>query len=251
MRNSFLFFFLLTSYQVFAQQNYYAAARAGLSIREQASTESKVVDKIPYGTKLELVKDSATSIMFSSEGFSGHWWKVKYNDKTGYVVNIYVLPAVPPKATAKTIEDYFKEISDPYGKPLELKENFVNTVDETTILTKQLYKNGMEHHHVDGYEYGADLYMLPGFTVEQAYLLVRLVKQFPAVISDNDPFPTKNNIIKKGETEKAIEVERENYGGGKPGPVKKIRLIHSDAIITEIEIFSIDQQVAIRVNAGV
>ncbi|HMO62343.1 MAG TPA: SH3 domain-containing protein [Ferruginibacter sp.] len=244
-------FLLLAVFALKAQQTYYAAAKSGLSVREQPGTGSKVLGKIAYGTQLQLVKDTAALITIATEGFTGYWWKIKYNNRQGYIVSTYVLPAPPPKAGIKTVEQYCKQVAAPYGKPLVLgKNNFVNIEDESTQLTKQLFTNGMEYHQITGYEYMAWLYLLPGFTIEQAYLLLRLLGQYPEIIGANDVFPERSTTTKGEQFEKEIIVERENYNS-RPGPVKKISIYHTEAIVTELEIYLLDQQVAIRVSAGV
>src|ERR1700754_1673458 len=91
----------------FSQYTYYAAAKTGLSMREQPNTSSKVLEKIVYGEKLLTLADNDPQVAISTEGFNGYWWKVTYNGKTGYVVNSYVLPMAPPKSTTKTLQDYF------------------------------------------------------------------------------------------------------------------------------------------------
>ncbi len=71
----------------FPQHTYYAAAKAGLSIREQPGTSAKIIDKIPYGDKLTTVAGDANQPAISTEGFNGFWWKISYNGKTGYIVS--------------------------------------------------------------------------------------------------------------------------------------------------------------------
>ena len=233
-----------------AQTSYYAAAKSGLSIREQPDVNAKVLDKIPYGQKVEILKDAAEMKAISVEGFSGYWWLVKYNDKKGYVVSSYVLGSVPPGASVKKLEDYFAQISSPNGPPIVLQEP-ASQDEESARLKKQMYKNGMEWHETQGYEYGASLYILPGYTIEQAFLLVRLIGQYPDLINAKDVFPVKNNKIKNEIGEKIIELERETFDDSKQGPIKKIRIIHTQGAITEFEIFSIDSQVLISYSSGV
>jgi hypothetical protein len=235
----------------FSQYTYYAAAKAGLSMREQPNTNAKVLEKIAYGEKLVTVADTGPLVAIATEGFAGYWWKVKYNNKTGYIVNSYVLPMPPPKATTKTIADYFEQVSTKAGSPLILKKNdfALNEMGQAN-LTKQLYKNGMEWHKAQGYEYGSDLYMLPDFTIEQCFLVVRLIGQYADLISDKDAFPSKNATVKNDGGEKITEIEREKYDG-KPGSVKKIKLTSTQGAITEFEIFMLDTQAVIFWSSGV
>ena len=222
----------------FSRFVYYAAAKAGLSMREQPNTSAKVLEKIAYGEKLVSVADTDPVVSIATEGFTGYWWKVKYNNKTGYIVNSYVLPMPPPKAGAKTIPDYFVQVSTKAGSPLMIKksEAALNEMGEST-LTKQLYKNGMEWHEEKGYENGSSLYLLPDFTIEQCFLLVRLLGQYTDLINDKDPFPVKNASTKIDGGTKTIEVQREK-NDGRPGPVQKIKIIVEQGAITEFEIFN-------------
>jgi hypothetical protein len=235
----------------FSQFTYYAAAKAGLSMREQPNTSAKVLEKIAYGEKLITVADEGAHMAISTEGFNGFWWKVKYNNKTGYIVSSYVFPIPAPKAGTKTVSDYFAQVSAKAGNPLVIKnsEPAINEIGESK-LTKQLYKNGMEWHNAQGYEYGSDLYLLPDFTIEQCFLLVRLIGQYPDLIAEKDAFPTKNSSAKNDMGDKTIEVEREKFDG-KSGPVEKIRIISTQGAITEFEIFLLGNQAAIFWTSGV
>ena len=235
----------------FSQSIYYEAAKAGLSLREKPNTNSTVLEKIPYGASLTTIADTLPPAAISTEGFSGYWWKVSFNNKTGYVVSSYVLPLAPPKTGIKKMSDYFAQVSTKAGSPLIIK-NAVPAINETgeSKLTKQLYKNGMEWHNAEGYEYGSDLYLLPDFTIEQCFLLIRLLGQYPDLIAEKDAFPTKNSSFKNEIGDKSIEVEREKFDG-KPGPVQKIKIISTQGAITEFEIFLLGNQAAIFWTSGV
>lgn len=235
----------------FSQYSYYAAAKSGLSMREQPTTGAKVLEKIPYGEKLTAVAGDANQPAISTEGFNGFWWKVNYNNKTGYIVSSYVLPLPAPKAGTKTVQDYFAQVSAVSGSPLIVKKSdpALNETGEFT-LSKQLFRNGMEWQESKGYEFGSDLYFLPDFTIEQCFLLLRLIGQYPDLITEKDLFPSKNSVIKIEGGEKAIEVERDK-ADGKGGPVKKIKIILTQGAYTEFEIFMLDTQAVIFYSSGV
>lgn len=235
----------------FAQYTYYAAAKAGLSLREQSSTSAKVLDKIPYGEKVITVAGDANQPAISTEGFNGFWWKVNYNGKTGYIVSSYVLPLPVPKAGTKTLKEYFAQVSAAIGNPLVIKNSdaALNETGEST-LTKQLYKNGLEWQRWEGYESASELHLLPDFTIEQCYLLVRLIGQYPEVITEKDAFPSKNTTIKNPAGNKTIEVQREVYEG-KSGPINKIKIISEQGAITEFEIYMLQTQAVIFWSSGV
>lgn len=235
----------------FSQYTYYAAAKAGLSMREQPNTGAKVLEKIAYGEKLLTIAEEGAQVSISTEGFNGYWWKVKYNNKTGYIVNSYVLPLPPPKTGVKKLSDYFAQVSTKAGTPLVIKKSDVALAETGELrLTKQLYKNGMEWHSTQGYEYGSDLYLLPDFTMEQCFLLVRLIGQYPDVVADKDAYPNKNSTVKNEAGEKSVEVEHEKFDG-KSGPIKKIKISATVGAVTDFEIFMLDTQAVIFWSSGV
>jgi uncharacterized protein YgiM (DUF1202 family) len=235
----------------FSQYSCYASAKAGLSMREQPSTNAKVLEKIPYGEKLVTVAGDNNPPAISTEGFNGFWWKVTYNNKTGYIVSSYVLPFPPPKAGVKTFADYFAQVSSAVAAPLVIKKSDPSLAEmgESTT-TKQLFKNGMEWHKVESYENGSELYLIPDLTIEQCFLLIRLVGLYPDLISDKDVFPSKNSTIKNATGDKTIEVQREKYDG-RTGPVNKIKISLAQGAITDLEIYMIDTQAVIFWSSGV
>jgi hypothetical protein len=246
----FVFFISITCF-AHSQTTYYAAAKTGLSLREQPNATAKVLEKIAYAEKVITVVDSVQPKMITTEGFNGYWWKVKYNNKEGYLVSTYLLPVPPPKAGIKKLEDYFAQVSAAAGSPIIFQKTdaALNEMGEST-LTKQLYKNGMEWHKSQGYETGSEVFMLPDFTIEQCFLLLRLVGQYPDLITEKDGFPIKNTVIKNDTGDKSIELEREKYDG-KTGPVKKLKIILAQGAYTELEIFMLDTQAVIYWNSGV
>lgn len=51
----------------------YVSAKKGLRLRSKASTLSKTITVLPFGTKVRAI------------GFRGQWWKIKHQGKTGWV----------------------------------------------------------------------------------------------------------------------------------------------------------------------
>lgn len=235
----------------FSQYTYYAAAKSGLSMREQPNTGARVLEKITYGEKLTTVAGDANQPVISTEGFNGFWWKVNYNGKTGYIVSSYVLPLPAPKAGTKTLKDYFGQLSSLTGDPLVIKtiDSSLNEMGES-VLTKRFYKNGMENQRREGYEYASELNILPGLGIQDCFLLLRLLGEYPELVGEKDAFPLKNTIIKNAAGNKTIEIEWEKYGV-KPEPVKKIKIISEQGAISELEIFILDSQAVVFWSSGV
>lgn len=244
---------LVLSVGLFAQNNvWYAAAKAGLSIREKPDAKAKVLEKIPYGEKLSLIYTNTDSIInITTEGISGSWAKTTYKGKTGYVVNSYLFPAPPPKATVKTIKDYLKQLS-PVAGPAVTKgrPEKMGDFDYNTSLTKQLYKNGAEVHSFFAYEYNSDTYFLPDFTIEQGFLLLRLLGEYADAIGAAETYPQTSTKKKLRDDVCTITVEKEPYG--EPVKVtKKIRYEWQDGAYYVLEFFMLDGQLVILSSGGV
>jgi hypothetical protein len=242
---------VVTTLQVSAQSTvYYTAAKSGLAIRQKPDATSALVDRIPYGTKVILEENNEEWVEARLEGMLGHWRKVKYNNKSGYIVSTYLFPYPPPKETVKDLSGYIAQLSVPFGSKLIVKSPARPDNDMTWELHKQLYKNGAEWHRFIGYEYDSDTYFLPGFTLEQAFLLVRLLPQFRQVFEENAPFPDADRTFKKGDREYKIKVEKENYGGTFDW-TERISVEYEDGVIYSFEMYQIDNQIVITFGAGV
>lgn len=249
MKRLFLFACSFLALIASAQTKWYVAYKNGLSIREKTDARTKVIGKIPYATSVTVAyPDSIKEI--ATEGLQGAWARTTYNGQTGYIVNSYLLPYPPPKATVKTMKDYLAQLSAPAGAPLVIKRGSMNNVEEGgTETKKQLYKNGTEYHSVEGYEWNNDTYFLPDFTVEQGFILLRLIPEFKSVFAEGDVFPTKNATIKKGDIEYEIKIESEDLGTQKW--IKKITMDFADGAIYHFEMFQLGNQLVISFGGGV
>ncbi|MEP6673849.1 MAG: SH3 domain-containing protein [Ferruginibacter sp.] len=240
--------FLIIAIAALAQENWYVAAKAGLSIREKPSATAKALDKIPYGEKITVSYDTGTSIIIKNEGFDGLWAKTTWKGKTGYLVNSYLLPVPVPKAGVKNLKEFFAQLTAAAGAPVIVKKTLPE--DYSTTLKKQLYKNGAEIHEYQSYEYNSTTYFLPDLTLQQGFLLLRLLKAFPEVIGDNEPFPLSSGTktIKTGE--RKITVEKQDYGSAEP-VTEKIKIEWESGASYELQLYLIDNQLVIFSSGGV
>lgn len=230
----------------------YVAHKPGLSIREKPDVKAKVLAKIPYATKISLANEQgADTILVNTEGFSSYFRKVTYNNTTGYIISAYLLPVPPPKATVKNLNDYLLQLSPKAGAMVEVKKGTMNNITENgTISRKQLYKNGAEHHEFVAYEYNSDTWMIPELTLQQVWLLLRLIPDWKDVVDEKTELPvTSKKITKKENTEFDIKVEKENWYG--PEYFKKIRIEYSDGASYIIELFLLENQAVVFRGGGV
>jgi uncharacterized protein YgiM (DUF1202 family) len=245
--------FLCVAISAAAQQSgtLYVAAKTGLSIREKPETGAKVLDKIPYGTKITLLETDHEKKSIITEGMTGYWQKVKYNNKTGYIIDSYLLPWTPPKlATVKEMKNYLTQVTVPFGAKLVVRSGTMNNISEGGWqLNKQLYKNGAEWHQHLGYEYGSDVYYLPGFSLQQGFLLLRLIPEFNNVFGEKDEFPTESKSIKRGEDDFTIKVDKEMMGD--TPWYNRIKIEYADGAYYMFEMHLIDNQLVVFYGAGV
>jgi hypothetical protein len=247
MKKIFCLAMIISSLTLAAQNKpQYVAVKTGLNIREKPDAAAKVLDKIPYGTQISIIQNDEETVSLKTEGLLGYWRKVKYNDKTGYILDSYLFPFPPPKANVKTLGEYLAQLSQPFGNKLVLKSG-----DEETgwQLDKQLYKNGSEMHELHGYEYGSVTYFLPEFTIQQAFLLTRMLPEFAEAIKEKDEFPRTNKKLKRGDGDYVIKVQTEQYTN--EPIVTRVRIEFEQGAIYSFEIYEIDTQVVIYYGSGV
>ena len=251
MRNFLTAVLICISLGLTAQTSiFYVAAKSGLSIRDKPDVNGKVIEKIPYSTKITLTEDDQERASIKTEGMSGSWKKVKYNNKTGYIIDSYLFPFPPPKATVKDMRGYLSQLSAFFGSRLVVKSGNRNNIEEGGWeMQKQLYKNGAEWHKFLGYEYGSDTYFLPDFTTQQAFLLLRMIPEFKEVFGEKDVFPTEDKTFKKGENEYSIKIEKEMIGD-EPW-IKKISIEYADGAMYFFELYQVDNQLVIFFGSGV
>ena len=234
---------------------FYVAAKTGLSMREKPEAASKVLEKIPYGTKVVTLEEEGDWKEIVTEGMTGYWRKVKYNNKTGYIVDSYLFPQPPPKlATVKEMKHYLAQLSPVHGSKLVTKSGSMLQIEESGWeLTKQLYKNGNEWHQFLGYEFASDTYYLPGFSLQQGFLLCRLIPEFGQVFGEKDEFPTADKKYKKGEVEYEIKLTKygsdPDYSG--PSTIEKIKIVFADGAYYEFEMYMQQNQLVIGFSGGV
>jgi hypothetical protein len=232
----------------------YVAHKPGLSIREKPDVKAKVLDKIPYAAKVQFDAgmESADTVQVKTDGMSGTFRKVTYNGKTGYIIDCYLFPAVPPKANVKTLADYLLQLSPKFGAELLVKSGNMNYITEGGYeQKKQLYKNGAERHLYSAYEYGSETCFIPNFTIQQAYLLMRLIPDFKNVVTEKEEFPADNKKYTKNNTEYDVKVDRDAWNNGLDYRVKRIHIEYSDGAYYFIDIYQHENDAVIFWGSGV
>lgn len=258
MRIILLVAFIVFAFSVNAQVmhgTYYVAAKTGLSMREKPDVAAKVLDKIPYGTKVTTIDEEGDWKVIITENMTGYWKKVSFNNKTGYIVDSYLLPWAPPKLAAiKDLKQYLAQNAAPAGSKVVARSGPANQLTEGGWeLTKQLFKNGSEYHQFYAYEYNSDTYFLPDFSLQQGFLLCRLIPEFKDVFGEKEEFPLKSKTYKKDGREYDIKVIRRNNDDtdNSPFSIEKIKMGFEDGAYYEFEMYMQDNQLVIFFSGGV
>ena len=227
----------------------YNAYKPGLSMRDKPGAQSTVVTKIPYGEKLTLVNPVNDTVTVINEGMTGYWNLVEYKGQKGYVVGIYLFEMIPPKSNIKTMQEYFTQITAPAGAPVLVT---AGKEDEEmhSRYKKQLYKNGCEYHEAHFYESGYNTYFFPGFTLQQGFILIRLIPEFKDVFGTLDAYPSASKKIKMtqpGEGEKEIKVIKDDSNSW----IEKIKVAYEQGAVYEFEMYELHGQLVISFGGGV
>jgi uncharacterized protein YgiM (DUF1202 family) len=178
---------LLITGQAFAQQTtYYSIADPELSLRQGPGTQSAVLTKIPYGSKIEFAANDSNSYQqVVIGGFPSYWKKVKYKEHTGYVISAYLSDMAPPKTGIKDLPAFASKVSQPFGTKLVKGKTPVNIDEGDVSITRQLYKNGLAYTLVSGYEYQAETLQFPSQDIAVVYNLLKNIDEFASVIKTN------------------------------------------------------------------
>lgn len=235
-------------------KTYYVLHKAGLSIREKPDVKAKVLDRIPYGTKINLTSNSDTpdTVTVTTDGMTGYFRKATYNGKTGYLIDCYLADQPAPKATVKNLKEYLAQLSPKFGAELVVKSGGMTHISEGGYeQKKQLYKNGGEYQSFSSWEYFSETCVIPGLTVQQAYLLLRLMPDFKKVVTEKEEFPTasktwtKDGIDFDVKVQKMPQITLTAYG------IEKIRIEYSEGAYNFIEIYRHENDVIIYWGSGV
>lgn len=211
---------LLISFAVKSQiESKYVCFSTGLNMRDKPNLQAKVLGKIPYATKLQINRQKIDTVPVTVENMVGYWTPVTFQGKTGYILNCYLVSIVPPKKGTENMQAYLKQITTPVGPLVKVGKGNMHSITENGYeMKKQLYKNAAAWHNMTAYEYSADAYYLPEINVQEAFLIVRQIKEFEEMFTEKDQMPIKNETSEL----KKIKIDAEPFGNDKW--IKKIEV---------------------------
>ncbi len=77
---------------------------SSLNMRSQPSVKARKIATIPLGARVKVIKK--TNKAYQSEGIKGHWVKVKYGKRIGYLFDGYLSKLPAPPKNSKSLKHY-------------------------------------------------------------------------------------------------------------------------------------------------
>lgn len=119
----------------------YNMATSGLHLRSQPKTQSRVITKIPYGTKMEV--EERTGIPGKAGWITDEWLKVHFRGRTGYVFGGYLSKMRAPEKQ-KTSGNLTKALVAYSEHAFKMERQATETVDAGSMHCYQPFKDEIE-----------------------------------------------------------------------------------------------------------
>jgi hypothetical protein len=119
----------------------YNMATSGLNLRSQPKSQSRVVTKIPYGTKMKI--QEKTGITGKSGWIEDEWLKVEFRGRTGYVFAGYLSEMKAPEKmkTSGSLTTALTEFSE---RAFVIERQAVETIEANNLHCYQPFKGQVE-----------------------------------------------------------------------------------------------------------
>lgn len=206
MKKVVILIFTLCSlaHTVSSQNTWYVAAQSGLRLRKLPDPNSETLTTVPYGQAIEIKIPEYSENMrqytftYESEGFQGSWWETTYQGKKGYIFSAFLFPVPPPKKEHYTLFQYTSS-SGENGIPVTIKKHQNHDGDAPFSIIKHLTRSGISYTEASALEYASVIYSLPGFDLEQAFHLIRILPEFQKYLKDQVMFPSSKEWSNESE----------------------------------------------------
>jgi hypothetical protein len=150
---------------------------SGIKLRDKPG--GAVLQSVPYAAKVITLEAKNNNYPTHVEGISGSWVKVKFNDKIGYVFDGFLSRLPAPSLTDANLSAYVKREFKVLSEDLPLSYLTNNDLGASGNTVLFLEWNGQkcayENHFY--YEGGGESLSIPGVSIEEAYLLVRIIER--------------------------------------------------------------------------
>jgi hypothetical protein len=175
------------------QQFLYVTAPSGLSLREFGNLQSEKVAKMPYGTKVRVIKAENKPTM-TVAGIKGGMNEVEFNHKKGFAFNGYLSKYFPPELNI-TVKGYATELQQLFPEVTYTETNGGTVTNPSNTETISL----------------------PNAQWHEAFYIAQRLFDFPKEFEFPNPNGQKSQIIPDGMPKKGIwtsqlEISRNNDG---------------------------------------
>ncbi|GMT50062.1 MAG: hypothetical protein IEMM0008_1601 [bacterium] len=162
---------------VYRKGNRLNVLASSLNMRAQPSIKAKKVRKIPYGARVIVLEKTKSA--FKSEGIKGHWVKVKYGKRIGYVFDGYLTKRPVPPKNCKGLKHYADSKLGKIGKkPKKIYERHKGTDAYNAKYVQHYKQNSAKIEIEEGYEWYSVALTLKNISVEEAFLIARMCGKF-------------------------------------------------------------------------
>jgi len=149
---------------------------SGIRLRDKP--EGNVLQTISYGSKVVTLESKNYNYPKTVEGIKGSWVKVRFNGNVGYVFDGF-LSSLPAPSLSDDLKSYlkreFKLLSS--EMPLAfLRDNDLGPSGSNVIFFEWKNQQGAYSEHFY-YEGGGEYLSIPGVSIEEGYLLMRIIKR--------------------------------------------------------------------------
>ncbi len=183
MKYIFSFLIFISLNQVFAIDTYQAnetlnvLTLSGIKLRDKPG--GTVLQSIPYASKVVTLEPKNNIFPVTVEGIKGSWVKVNFNEKIGYVFDGFLSRLPAPSLTDANLRAYvkreFKVLSNDLPLSYWADSDLGASGNTVLFLEWNGEKCAYENHFY--YEGGGENLSLPGVSLEEAYLLVRVIER--------------------------------------------------------------------------
>lgn len=194
---------LLMYINIIKSETFFCWSLSGLNVREEAAPSGKIIGKIPYGQKVDILPIDQDFSSYHEDFFlqginedgssdvkiTGYWFKVKLNGKSGYVFSGY-LSRFPVFIMRKTTDKGLCESAPDYlNRNFKLMDSTVKAEDSTRfglMNRTSMYEPGIMYINNSDEKGIAKTFVFADMTMNEALLFIKFNFQLFELNSPGD-----------------------------------------------------------------
>jgi hypothetical protein len=158
-----------------SNEELFVLASSGLRLRDKP--DGKILDAVPYGSKITTLEAKNAKFPAEVEGIKGSWVKVQFGKTQGYVFDGFLSKLPAPKEGA-TFKEYITETFKPTSERMLSSFSPYSGMEGSSDTYFQIfkYKNlDIVYTEATYYEGGSEEMCLKGVSMEEGYLIARVL----------------------------------------------------------------------------